>query len=124
MFPNWETCTFVMEKKKFRVEFLKEAEAFLSGLDRKAKAKVIYNITKAQYVTDQELFKKLTDEIWEFRTLYNQTCYRLFAFWGKGGGADTVVIATHGMVKKTMKVPGGEIERALRWMRVYFEKNK
>jgi hypothetical protein len=28
------------------------------------------------------------------------------------------------MIKKTMKVPQNETERALRWMRVYFEKNK
>ena len=32
---------------------------------------------------DKELFKKLNDEIWEFRTLYNKTHYRLFAFWDK-----------------------------------------
>lgn len=113
-----------MESKKFRVEFLDEAASFLESLDRKARAKIIYNITKAQYVNDQELFKKLTDDVWEFRTLYNQTCYRMFAFWDKRNGADTVVVATHGMVKKTMKVPRGEIERATRWMRVYFEKNK
>jgi hypothetical protein len=47
----------------------------------------------------------------------------MFAFWDKRNGTDTVVVATHGMVKKTMKVPGAEIDRAVRWMRVYFEKN-
>ncbi|MFN8713729.1 MAG: type II toxin-antitoxin system RelE/ParE family toxin [Bacteroidota bacterium] len=111
-------------KKKFRVEFLQEAMHFLETLDQKAAAKVIYNITKAQSVNDAELFKKLTDDIWEFRTLHRETCYRLFAFWDKRRKDDTVVIATHGMIKKTMKVPQNETERALRWMRVYFEKNK
>jgi hypothetical protein len=52
-----------MEKRKFRVEFLDEATSFLESLDRKARAKIIYTITKAQYVNDQELFKKLTDEV-------------------------------------------------------------
>ena len=66
---------------KFRVLFLEEAKVFLDNLDEKARDKIIYNIRKAQMSTDKELFKKLTDEIWEFRTLFNKTHYRLFAFW-------------------------------------------
>ena len=65
---------------RFRVEFLEEAENFLSGLDEKTREKILYNIWKAGMVNDKELFKKLQDEIWEFRTLYNKTHYRLFAF--------------------------------------------
>ena len=43
---------------------------------------------------NKELFKKLENsEIWEFRTLYNKTAYRLFAFWDKE--KETLVIATH-----------------------------
>ena len=42
-------------------------------------------------------------EIWEFRTLYNKTAYRLFAFWDKD--KETLVIATHGIIKKTQKTP-------------------
>jgi uncharacterized protein (TIGR01639 family) len=65
---------------KFRVEFLEEADDFLSGLDEKAREKILYNIWKASIVNDRELFKKLQDEIWEFRSLFNRTYYRLFAF--------------------------------------------
>ena len=72
-----------MQKPKFEVEFLEEASEFLDSLDEKVRDKIIYNITKARFSNDKELFKKLTDEIWEFRTLFNKTHYRLFAFWDK-----------------------------------------
>ena len=87
-------------KEKFKVIFLEEAAAFLDQLDEKAREKIIYNIRKAQVTNDQELFKKLTDEIWEFRTLYSKTYYRLFAFWDKSDKIDTIVISTHGLIKK------------------------
>ncbi|MBP9152865.1 MAG: type II toxin-antitoxin system RelE/ParE family toxin, partial [Flavobacteriales bacterium] len=83
-----------MDKYKFRIEFLDEAKAFLDGLDEKARDKIIYNIWKARSTNDKELFKKLQGEIWEFRTKFNKTYYRLFAFWDKTAEADTVVIST------------------------------
>ena len=56
-----------MDEYKFRVEFLEEAKEFLDGLDEKTRNKVVYNVWKARSVNDKELFKKLQDEIWEFR---------------------------------------------------------
>lgn len=79
---------------KFRVEFLEEANQFLDGLDEKARDKIFYNIWKSRSTNDKELFKKLKGEIWEFRTLFNKTYYRLFAFWDKTNKDDTVVIST------------------------------
>ena len=90
---------------KFRVEFLEEANRFLDSLDVKARDKVFYNIWKARSTNDKELFKKLQGEIWEFRTLYNKKYYRLFAFWDKASKTDTIVIATHGLIKTTGKTP-------------------
>lgn len=69
--------------EKFKVEFLTEAVDFMEGLDKKSREKIYYNIRKAQVTNDTELFKKLNDTIWELRTLYNKTYYRLFAFWDK-----------------------------------------
>jgi hypothetical protein len=69
--------------QKFEVLFLEEAKLFMDFLDEKARYKIIYNIRKAQQTQDKELFKKLTKDIWEFRTLFNKTKYRLFAFWDK-----------------------------------------
>ena len=109
---------------KFRVDFLEEAKEFLDDLDEKARAKIVYNIWKARSINDKDLFKKLQDEIWEFRTLYNKFYYRLFAFWDKSNKEDTVVISTHGLIKKTDKIPKGEIEKAERLRKEYFnEKN-
>ena len=68
--------------KRFEVEFLPDAVEFMNELDDKAREKIYYNIRKAQVIKDAELFKKLTGNIWEFRTLYNETYYRLFAFLG------------------------------------------
>jgi len=65
------------------VEFLEEANQFLNGLDEKARDKIFYNIWKARSTNDKELFKKLQDEIWKFRTKFSKTYYRLFAFWDK-----------------------------------------
>ena len=58
--------------EKFKVHFLEEAAEFLDNLDEKTRDKIIYNITKAQRTSDNELFKKLTGEIWEFRALFKR----------------------------------------------------
>lgn len=124
MFLNKET--FIFEKKwmepKYKVEFLDEAVTFLESLDDKTKAKILYNIKLSQYKNDNELFKKLTDTIWEFRTLYNKTYYRFFAFWDKTNKQETLVISTHGIEKKTGKVPKSDILKAENLRINYFKK--
>lgn len=76
-------------------------------------------------MNDKELFKKLQGEIWEFRTLFNKTYYRLFAIWDKTNKDDTVVISTYGLIKKTDKISQTEIDRAEYLRTKYFnEKNK
>ena len=111
--------------RKFEVIFLSEAREFLLQLDIKSRDKVIFNIDKARIKTDNELFKKLKGEIWEFRTLFNKTHYRIFAFWDKENKEQTLVLATHGIIKKTDKTPEKEIEKAEQFRLKYFElKNK
>jgi len=97
-----------------------DAVLFIEELDEKAREKVLYNIRKSQYVLDPELFKKLNDEIWEFRTLFKKTSYRVFAFWDKADQANTLVIATHGIVKKTNKTPKQALEKAQQLRTEYF----
>jgi len=111
-------------KEKFKVEFLEDAMEFIDKLDPKAREKILYNIHKAKFVNDNELFKKLTDEIWEFRTLYKKTAYRLFAFWDTTQKTNTIVISTHGLIKKTHKTPSGEIDKAERIRKEYFKTKK
>lgn len=107
--------------EKFKVEFLPETVTFMEGLNKKAREKIYFNIRKAQVINDPELFKKLNDTIWEFRTLYNKTHYRLFAFWDKIGGKDTLVLATHGLIKKTGKTPQADLDKAERIRQQYLE---
>lgn len=116
----------VMEvKAKFKVVYSKEADDFLNHLPSKIKDKIIYNIAKAKFVIDPELFKKLDDtDIWEFRTFYKKVKYRLLAFWDKDSGADTLVIATHGFIKKTQKTPPKETAKAEEIRKAYFNSKK
>ncbi|MCA1758996.1 MAG: type II toxin-antitoxin system RelE/ParE family toxin [Bacteroidales bacterium] len=110
---------------KFKAIFLESAKEFLDSLDEKAREKVLYNIWKAREVNDPELFKKLLDEIWEFRTKYSGKEIRLLAFWDKDESTNTLVIATHGFLKKQQKTPKNEIERAKQLRNDYFNfKNK
>ena len=46
--------------------------------------------------------------------------YRLFAFCDKTYNKHTLVLATHGVVKKSKKVPKSEIEKAKRIRQEYF----
>lgn len=114
-----------MDNQTFRLILTEEAAAFIAGLPRSAADKVRYNIHRvARGERNIELFKKLSNtNIWEFRTLYNKVSYRLFSFWDKDD--DTMVIATHGIVKKTQKTPTKEIIKAEAVRKYYFEnKNK
>ena len=98
--------------------------AFLKSLPKKASEKIAYNISKSMVFTDNELFKKLEGtDIWEFRTQYSGIKYRLLAFWDTE--AETLVVATHGFIKKTQKTPVKEIAKAEAIRKDYFnEKNK
>lgn len=106
---------------RFAILFMKEAQEFLRTLDQKPREKIIYNIKKAQAgFKDKEIFKKLENsEIWEFRTIYDRICYRLFAFWDAHVGS--LVVATHGIIKKTAKTPKKEIKKAEQLKLIYME---
>ena len=103
----------------FQTRFLEEAERFVAGLDPKAIKKLLYNIDLSEQTNDPRLFKKLRDEIWEFRVRYGSSQIRLLAFWDKAESQHTLVIAT-GFIKKVDKVPDNEIGRAKNIRRKYF----
>ena len=105
----------------FETRFLEDADEFIAGLDPKTIKKVLYNIDLAEQTNDPKLFKKLKNDIWEFRTKYARSQIRLLAFWDKTDNTETLVIATHGFIKKVDKVPGKEINRAIRLKEKYFE---
>jgi phage-related protein len=107
--------------QKFTTVFLEEVDEFFSELDDKIKAKILFNIDKAEQTNDPRLFKKLTGDIWEMRSKYENLQYRLLAFWDKRNNKDILVVCTHGIVKKTDKMPPKEIAKAKVIRTNYFE---
>ena len=106
---------------KFNVVLYKDAEKFLASLDEKTRNKIYQTFDRASMLLDPEVFKKLADtDIWEFRTYFNKNRYRMLAFWDRTSGKDTLVIATHGFVKKTQKTPQKEIDKAISIRNLYF----
>ena len=55
-------------RPNFEIELLPEAIEFLDNLEEKTREKIYYNIKKTQFINDNELFKKISEFIWEFRT--------------------------------------------------------
>lgn len=111
-----------MGANKFSIVLTEGAQTFLESLPYDAKEKIAYNIRRVMAgEINKDLFKKLenSDGIWEFRTLYRKIAYRLFAFWDTE--KETLVIATHGIIKKTQKTPSKEIAKAEEIKRKYFE---
>jgi phage-related protein len=108
----------------FDTIFLDEADEFIASLKPKAVKKIFYNIDLAEQTNDPRLFKKLKKEIWEFRTKYEGLEIRLLAFWDKTNKEETLVVATHGFIKKVDKVPENEIDRAVRIREKYFKRKQ
>ncbi len=108
----------------FTPEFLEGADEFFENLDKKSTKKLLYNIDLEEQTNDSRLFKKLEGEIWEFRSVYLGNQNRLLAFWDKTDKSNTLVLATHGFVKKDQKVPKKEIDKAEKIRQEYFAKKK
>jgi phage-related protein len=106
--------------KYFKTLFLEEARNFLSKIDNKTVKKIIYTLEIAERTKDPKLFKKIHENIWEFRIRYGKQQIRLLAFWDKSNNNDTLVIVSQGFIKKTDKVPTKEIKKAIKLRADYF----
>lgn len=112
-----------MEQTKLNVMFLDEASAFIRSLPEKTRKKILYNIQRVELgEIDKDLFEKLNENIWEFRTIFNNIKYRLLSFWDTENRA--MIIATHGFTKKTQKTPPKEIAKAEAIRIEYLNRNK
>lgn len=111
-----------MKNNALKIVLMDEAISFIKNLPQKARRKIYYNLDRvANGERDSELFKKLEGtDIWEFRTLFNGVSYRLFAFWDTT--IQAMVIATHGIIKKSQRTPIGEIAKADKIRKEYFTK--
>ena len=103
------------------VVFLEEAHAFIETIPRAAGDKLLEIVHRVEGgERNAIIFSKLEgSNIWEFRALSNKVKYRLFAFWDTQ--INTLVIATHGIIKKTQKTPKKEIAKAEKIRSEYFD---
>ena len=110
--------------KRFETRLLKEAFEFVERQNLKTRKKILQNIRRAEQQSDPKFFKKLTSEIWEFRILFSGIQYRLLAFWDKENKSETLVFATHVIIKKTSKVDKKEIDKAENIRNAYLKNKK
>ncbi len=113
-------------EKPIEVIFLKQAEEFAESIEENPKQKLFQAIRKTKERIFGQWFTKLksSDGIFEFRVDDSGKFYRLFAFWDTEEDEETLVVATHGLIKKTNKTPQSEIRKAEQIKRDYFEEKK
>ncbi len=114
-----------MEKDLYQLVLTENARRFIKNLPPQASRKIFYIIDRIRGggEINNELFKKLKDsEIWEFRISHNRVSYRLLAFWDTE--ENTLIIVTHGIIKKTRKTPQKEILKAEKIRYEYFKEKK
>ena len=106
---------------EIKVIYLPEAYDFLKNINETARKKILFNVKKVRLgVKDNDIFKKLNNtDIWEFRTFHGGNYYRLFSFWDNQ--IKSLIVATHGIVKKSSKTPKKEIEKAELIHKCYFD---
>ena len=97
---------------------------FLDSLPPKVFQKVSWVLT---LISESEripslYFKKLegTGGIWECRIQFGSNIYRLFCFFANG----SIIVLTHGIVKKTQKTPRKEIKKAMDYKNDYLRRIK
>ncbi len=124
MLPLHRSNKKKMARNNLKVAYLEEALSFIESIPKSAGDKLLEIVHRVELgERNPIIFSKLEGtEIWEFRTLYNKVKYRLFAFWDTQ--TDTLVIATHGIIKKTQKTPKKEIAKAERIRQEYFNAKK
>lgn len=112
--------------KAIKVIFLKQAEEFIEDMDEKARMKLFRAVRKVQERIFGNWFLKMSgsDGIFEFRIDEKGKYYRLFAFWDNSEIISTLVVATHGIEKKSNKTPKEEIKNAEKIKTKYFLNKK
>ena len=80
----------------------------------------VLNLIEDLDIVPSPYFKKLvsTEEIWECRIQVGSNAYRIFCFFD----GNSVVVLTHGLIKKTQKTPQQEIDRAEAYRRDYLQR--
>jgi len=97
-------------------------QKFFDSLSSKTAQKVAWVLSLVEDfdVVPSTYFKKLvsTEGIWECRIQLGSNAYRIFCFFD----GNSVVVLTHGLIKKTQKTPQREIERAETYRKDYLRR--
>lgn len=97
---------------------------FLDSLPAKAAQKVTWVLKLIEDLDSvpSNYFKKLagTEGIWECRITFGSNAYRLFCFFAD----DSMIVLTHGFIKKSQKAPRAEIEKAGTYRKDFLERRK
>lgn len=96
----------------------KPVQRFLDGLDAKMRAKALYSITILEEFGNrlrEPYSKSVGNGLFELRIAFAGDITRIFYFFV----VDNKIILTNGFVKKTMKTPKEELERARAYKRDY-----
>lgn len=83
--------------------------------------KILKLLEEVEMLTEP-YFKKLinTNDIWEARKRFGSNSYRILFFFDEG----TIVVLTHGFLKKRQKTPKDEILKAERYKDDYLRRKK
>jgi phage-related protein len=99
-------------------------EEFLDSLDNGAarKATWVLGLLEELPMVPPRFFKKLagSDNIWECRASFRSNAYRILCFFA----GNSIVVLTHGFMKKSQKTPREEILRAETMRRDFLERRK
>ncbi len=109
--------------KPIEIILLPEAEEFVDNIEISAIKKLFYAIRKTKMRVFGDWFEKLksSKDIFEFRVKDSNKFFRLFAFWDSTGETETLIVCTHGLIKKSNKTPKKEIEKAQMIKEKYFK---
>ena len=109
--------------KPIEIILLSDADKFIEQIENTARKKLFYAIRKTKMRIYGNWFEKLkgSKDIFEFRVKDSKKFFRLFAFWDSTGDKETLIVCTHGLIKKTNKTPKQDIERAEMIKEKYFK---
>jgi len=96
-----------------------EAEDFLDGLSQKEKTKLtplLQYTANSGLLRNEQKFKNVGDDIFEFKGFQS----RLLCFFDKG----SLIILSHGCIKKRNKLDPSEIKKARKRREEYFKKDR
>ena len=90
--------------------------ATLNEAERK-KVRYILDLLETEDRISAKFVEHIRDGLFEIRIEYNSNIYRIFFIFDKG----KIVVLFNGFQKKTQKTPEGEIQKALRIKKEYYE---